>query len=173
MGQSGTKLVIAIGGLALALGAVSWWYRFESAHRATQFWGAEAAELIEEPSEVLGLKLESVPEENEVPEDAGIEFDHRHYATLLQIDLTEARGMVHLRHALMTDSSYLWMKRPKVPSTWRWMLKFSQGDHYVLVLLSDDLATLGKSINSSPIEVISCQPMAETLREYFAALGLE
>jgi len=174
MGQSGTRLVVAIGGLALALGVVSWWYRFESAHRATQFWGPAAAELIAERSDVLGLKLELAPEPVDgVPSGDWISLSPHDYETPLRKDLTDAPGMVHLRHALLTDSNYLWMKRPEVPDTWRWVLRFSQGDRYVLILLSDDLARLGKSMNSSPIEMISCQPMTATLREYFVALGLK
>jgi hypothetical protein len=172
MGQSGSKLVIAIGGLALALGAVSWWYRFETAHRATQFWGPEAAGLIEERSEVLGLKIELFPEGDKVTADAEIELEHRNKAIMLQKDLTDARGMVHLRHALLTDSNYLWIKRPDAPPRWRWALKFQQHDRYMFVLLSEDFATLGKSVDSLPIKIISCQPMAAMLKEYFAGLGL-
>jgi hypothetical protein len=173
MCQSGTKLVIAIGGFALTLGAVSWWYRYETAHRVTQFWGPEAAELIEERSNVLGLMLEAVPEGDPTTEDAGTIFDHRRYSTPLRVNLTNARGMVHLRHALMTDSSYLWIKQPVAPSSWRCALKFHKNNRYVFVLLNEDFTTLGKSVDSLPVEIISCQPMAETLREYFGALGLK
>ena len=60
MSQSGTKLVVALGSLALVLGAASWWYRFESAHRATQFWGPAAAELILELGQVEALTLRPV-----------------------------------------------------------------------------------------------------------------
>jgi len=51
-------------------------------------------------------------------------------------------------------------------------LKFQQHDRYMFVLLSEDFATLGKSVDSLPIKIISCQPMAAMLKEYFAGLGL-
>lgn len=166
--------MVAILGLAVALGAVSWWYRFESAHRATEFWGPVAAELIAEPSQVLGLKLEPISRRQMkvVEGDVLTLGAGSYYEIKVSKDLTDAPGMVHLRHALLTDSNYLWMQRPEDPDAWRWMLKFSRDSRYILILFSEDLATLGKSTDASSVRAISCQPMAETLREYFAALGL-
>lgn len=174
MGQSGTKLVVGLCGLALALGVIAWWYRFETAHRATQFWGSTAAELITESSHVLGLKLKlaSGPVDRD-PNGGAVALSSREYETPIRKDLTDARGMVHLRHALLSDSNYLWSEHPLAPDKWRWMLKFSQGDRYVRVLLNEDFVILGKMVNSSSIETVSCQPMAESLREYFRALGLK
>jgi hypothetical protein len=174
MGQSGTRLVAGLCGLALAVGAISWWHRFETAHRATQFWGPVAAELITEPSHVLGfkLKLASEPTDGD-PNGDGVALSSHEYETPIRKDLTDARGMVHLRHALMSDTNYLWNKDCLAPDDWRWMLKFSQGDRYVVVLLNEDFAILGKLTDSSSVAMVSCLPMAESLREFFQDLGLK
>lgn len=169
MPSSGTKLVIGILALALALGAVSWWYRFETAHRATLFWGPEVAQIIAEPGKITGYKLDPATDAAGEPLDVA----GREYRGVLVRDLTGAAGMVHLRHALVTDSNYLWMKRPAAPDQWRWALQFHKGEHNVLIVLTEDFQTLGKLVGSAPLEMIDCRPMAETLREYFASLGIE
>ena len=169
MGPSGSKLVVTLGCLAFALGLASWWYRFESAHRATQFWGSEAASLIVEPGsvEAIGLQAQNGRTGGEwIPQLEG-------YLIVSRTDLSDARGMVHLRHALVTDTNYLWNETAMPTVLWRWALQFQEADDSVLVLFSTDLATLGKLTSDSPtVEVISCQPMAETLKQYFAHLGL-
>lgn len=172
MNQSGTKLVVALGMLALAFGVGSWWYRFESAHRTTQFWGPEGAELIVEPGQVIAFRLqpligEESEEEKLLPQLSG------EYAVDSRFDLTKAPGLVHLRHALTSDSNYIWEESAPAPSTWRWALQFGDADQPLLVLLTDDLATIGKLAGgSSSLAVISCRPMAETLQQYFQELGL-
>jgi hypothetical protein len=172
MNQSGTKLVVVLGSLALALSVVSWWYRFESAHRMTQFWGPEAAELIVESGQVEALGLQLVAEGEERGVELLPQLDGA-YAVVSRLDLTDAPGMVHLRHAITSDSSYVWSQTAPAPDAWRWALRFYDADRQLLVLLTADLATLGKSTTDfSPVEVISCQPMAETLQQYFTVLGL-
>jgi hypothetical protein len=172
MNSSGSKLVLALGSLAVALGVFSWWYRYESAHRATQFWGPTAAELIVEPGQVEALTLlaasEGEPQAGEVLPQLG-----DGYVVAARLDLAQARGLVHLRHALTSDGNYAWDQPSAELAKWRWALRFHDADQELLVLFTADLATLGKSTSASPaIETISCQPMAATLRQYFAALGL-
>jgi hypothetical protein len=172
MNQSGTKLVVALASLALALGVTSWWYRYESAHRATQFWGSAVAELIVESGPVEAFTLQPAGEGEPPAEDLLPQLGGE-YAVVARLDLTKARGTVHLRHALTSDSNYVWNQAAATPATWRWALRFHDAERQVLVLFTADLATLGKSATGSPsVEAISCEPMAETLRQYFAAIGL-
>jgi hypothetical protein len=152
------------------LGAGSWWYRYQSAHRATQFWGPASAELIVEPGQVEALTLQHAAQ----PQSGqGLPQLGNEYAVTARQDLTKARGTVHLRHALASDSNYVWDQPAATPAKWRWALRFHDADRELLVLFTSDLATLGKATADSPsVEAISCEPMAETLRQYFAALGL-
>lgn len=171
MNRSGTKLVVALASLALVLGVASWWYRFESAHRASQFWGPEAAELIVEPGQVEALTLQPAAEGEQGAADLLPQLGGE-YVVVSRLDFTGARGAVHLRHALTSDSNYVWDQSAAAPAEWRWALRFHDADRQLLVLFTADLATLGKLAADSPsVEAISCQPMAETLQSYFTALG--
>jgi len=155
MQNSGTKLVVALASLAFLLGATSWWYRYEAAHRASQFWGPEASRLI---AEAEGFEVITwMPEENE-----------------LRKDLSSARGQAHLRHALMSDRNYVWNKSVDATGIeWRWTLRFHEGERQVLVKLSEDLEAIGKlDLIAGTVTALSCEPMTASLEQYFGALGV-
>ena len=185
MGQSGTKLVVFLVGLAVTAGVVSWWYRFEAAHQATMFWGAEASKLIALPAEVEVAELALIKEETTAGEAEAAEVGEedstrqlelgRRYKLVKTKPLTNARGMVHLRHVLMSDGSYEW-DSPVDPAQidWKWCLRFFEANREALVVLSDDLAAIGRVVEEgeSQVEAYSCRPLTESLDVYFADLGL-
>jgi len=175
MGQSGTKLVLILAGLALTAGVTSWLYRYEAAHQATTFWGVEAARLIAQPAEAEVFVL-TVPGAEGIAEE-GVELLDlgRKYQPGEAKGLTNARGMVHLRHALMSDGSYEW-DAPVDPATvdWGWCLRFFDGEREVLVVLSEDLAVIGQVVvgGQTAVEAYSCRPLTESLQVYFTDLSL-
>lgn len=170
--QSGTKLVVLLMCLAVALGVYSWWNRYESAHRATQFWGPDNARLIVEDGEVEAMLLQFDPNGSE-PASLETLPILPGYSVLSSVDLSDARGMVHLRFALTSDSNYLWDVQLANLVGWKWALRFAQEGREMTVLFTDDFETLGKLMSDSGnVELIACQPMAETLQEYFLSLGL-
>ena len=165
--QSGTKLVLGVASLAIALGCVAWWYRFDSAHRATEFWGPKAAQLIVESEQIemltLGDRLESEaePSQNSL---AGQSIVSRE-------DVSQVRGMVHLRHALTSDSNYVWNSAAAESINWAWALRYAEADRETYILLDRDFETAGSYAGpGSPVKPISCQPMAETLEAYFSSV---
>ena len=171
MQHSGTKLVIALTSLALVLGATSWWYRYEAAHRATQFWGAVSARLIAESENLEALTFD--------PATADVVAALRPRPMGKSIDLSHARGQAHLRHALMSDRNYIWGElRDTAEIEWRWCLRFHESELQAYVVLSDDLTVIGKYEPSTDtrtahtLTALSCQPMTSSLAEYFRALGL-
>jgi len=169
MKQPGTKLVIGLAGLALAAGLTSWLYRYGATHQSTRFWGSEAASLIARPSEAEFFRLELADSVGE----SGKRLDlGRHYSTTLIREITQERGMVHFRHALMTDGNYEWASEPE-PSKidWRWGMRFHDKQTQALVVLAKDLATIGL-VAEGGVRALSCQPMAETLRDYFQNVNL-
>lgn len=154
--------------LAVALGVYSWWNRYESAHRATQFWGPEAAEVLVEPGKVEVASLGSRGEEGDGTANmtAGQSLGPWR-------DISEVSGMVHLRHALTTDSNYRWDQESLAADIWKWAFRFSRGDREVWVLFTADFATVGNyDRSSSTARAVSCRPMAATLQDYFATLDL-
>lgn len=155
---SGTKLVLLIVGVALTAGGLSWWYRYEAAHRATRFWGPEAAALIAQPSEVRGFAIQ-----NETPRQLGIGQSPV---------LTKTPGMVHLRNALLSDRNYHWDDEP-VAGNWRWCLQFADEGCTATVLFAADFTRLGLQREpGGTIRTANCQPMAITLRDYFRSAGI-
>ena len=158
--------MLLLAGLALTLGAISWWNRYESAHRVTEFWGAENARLIVEPGEVRVFSLEIDSESEE-----GMVASHLEVFPLqLHKDLTKAPGLAHLRYALTTDSNYDWEAKPSEPIAWKWAFRFEGKGKELMVLFTEDFAILGKLTNGdSAIAARSIAPMAETLRDYLLA----
>jgi len=155
MQNSGTQLVLALLGMALLLGVTSWWYRYETARQASQFWGPEASRLIAESE---GLEaVEQVSRDQQI-----------------RTDLSKARGQAHLRHAFMSDRNIVWDKplEDKVIH-WQWQLRFHEAGREAWVLLSDDLKAIGKrAAPAGAVLSFSCEPMTTSLAAYFQAVGL-
>ncbi len=167
--QSGTKLVLGIFGLALAAGIFSWWYRFEVAHRSTTFWGPQFADLIVRPSDVTAFGLK--PTTVESGEDT-LQILSQNFERIDSKDLTSAPGMVHLRNSILTDGNYRW-DEPVSNEDWRWCLQFSGEGMTATILFSENFAVLGRmNQRGDNVRTVDCQPMAETLREYFAEIGV-
>lgn len=166
--------------MALAAGLASWTYRYAATHRSTQFWGHEAALLIARPSKIEFLRLELADSVEDFGEGSGevplqsFDLGRLYLATQVK-EITQKRGMVHFRHALMSDGNYEWASRPD-PSkiNWRWAMRFHDGQMESLLVLAEDLATIGlvASGESPQLKTLSCQPMAETLKDYFRNVGL-
>jgi hypothetical protein len=167
---SGSKLVLVIFALAVLAGALSWLYRYRAAHDSTQFWGPNFALLIAEPSEVTGFELYDAPTGQTGDNKLQI-LDNTFYRTASH-DLTSARGMVHLRNSILTDSNYRW-GTPVETDDWRWGLRFSDGDRIATILFTEDFSILGRmNRRGNEVRQVDCTPMAETLREYFASAGI-
>ena len=171
--QSGSKLVLGIFGLALMAAALSWWYRYESAHRSTSFWGPHFAELIARPSDVtaFGLRKET---DGETSNDS-FPILAKTYSRSEPKDLTKAPGMVHLRHSILTDGNYNWDKPVQDLSPegddWRWCLQFTDGGVTATLLFNEDFTILGRlNRRADEVRSVDCRPLAETLAEYFAKI---
>ncbi|MCH2113526.1 MAG: hypothetical protein MK171_01255 [Pirellulales bacterium] len=166
MEGSGTKLVVTLVGLALLAGGASWIYQYETTHRATEFWGPEVATLIARPSQVEMRQFE--------PPVVGTESLWLPGALGAPQDLSRVRGMVHLRRVLFGDKNYVWDQPINlVEVTWRWRLEFAANNRRGLIVLADDFATIGRLDGEQHrLHAANCQPMAETLQQYFSAIGL-
>jgi hypothetical protein len=164
--QSGTKVVLGIFGLAIVAATLSWWYRFETAHESTKFWGPHFALLIVEPSEVTAFTLAN-PKENAggsypILLDKYVRTDTR--------KLTDAPGMIHLRNSIAHDRNYLWDK-PVSVDQWRYGLQFEADGRSATVLFNDDFTVLGRlNRRGDDLRMVDSTPMAETLRKYFAGV---
>ncbi|MEM8947116.1 MAG: hypothetical protein AAGD11_18225 [Planctomycetota bacterium] len=167
MNQSGTKLVLVLIFAAVVLGGVSWWYRYEAAHRASQFWGSEASRLIAESEGFDAIVFQPCTEE----ELAGLGLD----SIGRTIALHDARGQAHLRHAFLSDRNYLWDDPHDPESTrWRLCLRFSEGGSATHILLSDGFDSIAKyDPESRTVTGFSCVPMTLSLTQYFGPLDAQ
>jgi len=169
---TGTKLVAGLAVLALTLGVVSWWYRFESAHRSTEFWGPTAAELIARPSEVTASTLVSegsADGSSHAPQEILVLGPQQLLVTDAH-DVTDIPGMVHLRNSLLSDGNYYWTTEATAPR-WQWCLQFANKEEKVCLLFSEDFAVVGL-LEEDRVRAVDCQPMAETLRQYCTSAKL-
>lgn len=168
--QSGTKLVLGIFGLALAAGVISWWYRYEAAHRSTTFWGPHFAELIARPSDVSAFGLQEIsPAESN---DESFPILDKTYYPINRQDITKTPGLVHLRNAILSDSNYHWDHEIAFDD-WRWCLQFVGAGRKATILFDEDFTVLGRlNQRGDNLRIVDCQPMAETLREYFDSSGI-
>src|SRR5262245_471220 len=88
-GTSGKLVILGVVAIATVAAAASWWFRYKATHRAAEFWGSEDARLIRDAPIV------------EMYEPAR--------------DISAARGLVHLRNALLEDRSFQWPSKPVSP----------------------------------------------------------
>ena len=86
------------------------------------------------------------------------------YVTVGRWMVSSARGLLHMRNALLEDRSFQW-NRDQTPShdqvQWRWILVFMSPQGGESVYLSTDCDYLMKD----DFRVLSCQPIAAGLAE--------
>jgi hypothetical protein len=166
MPSSGKLVIVGILTIALASAAASWWFRYSATHRAAEFWGPEVSHLIRDAPIVRLCRLKSA--ENEIHASAArIERGTAHCA-----DVRQAKGLTHLRNALLEDRSFHWSKRADADKTWRWALVFRDDERRLecILLFSDD----GSQVTVPPAGgVLSCSPISSGLLEMFHEMAAE
>jgi len=178
MKHSGRKVVLAIGLIALVLGGTGWFYRYHTTHRAAQFWGSTAAMLIRGPSSVVVFELKPIEENSKKSSDLPIKAAD--YFRRRSQDISDARGLVHLRNALSLDRNFDW-EASDSHSEENWVLgiAFSEGEDQQTILFSVDFLQMARVVPGEDqsqvpeLRRISCAPMARSLTTYFESLGIE
>ena len=155
MQNSGKLLILGILTVALLLAGTAWWFRYQTTHRAANFWGPQAVHLIRDAPvvELCQFKL--------------VEPKEPHYSAL-QPRFTDCRnisalpGITHLRNALLEDRSFRWPASPIRPGIeWKWVIIFrdeSNGKEIDLYFSSD--WTFVRGVDDT---VLSAQPIADGL----------
>jgi hypothetical protein len=180
MKNSGSKLILVMCGLALAAAVSGWWSRYAATHRAAEFWGPEAAALLRGPSQVELLELDGTVSLH------GIRWGQANWQDALPViahhNITDAKGLSHLRSALVEDRNYDWDQLParegnfssdtsETDPKWFWALRLTANGHAVTALLSRDFSKLGKlQVGSQAVTWVSCRPLTLPLVTYFKSL---
>jgi hypothetical protein len=164
---SGKLVIITIVAVALVAAGTSWWFRYSATHRAAEFWGPKEARLIRD-APVVQFWVHEPPADLKSTVDA-LKSTDAIVAPATVRDITDARGLVHLRNALLDDRSFNWPPIPPKPGVrWGWVLRF-QNDattEDAIILLSSDckqIVTVDR-----PNVVLLSQPIAAGLSEMIA-----
>jgi hypothetical protein len=157
--SSGKLLIAAMLLAALAAAAASWWFRYSATHRTVEFWGPEAAVLLRDAPHVA---LRSYDQGTNTDVTSAKSTSH---------DISNARGLVHLRTALLEDSSYDWSAKTAVDSDWKSSLVFevtAGAEPRLVILFSPDFnwAANGSS-DAMPQPVVCCKPISDGLKTFF------
>jgi hypothetical protein len=133
----GKIVVIGVFVVALAAASFALWWNINRARRSLEFWGKDAVRLIQhgkavellelQPAETPANSLADQPSTAENPA-AEIRYQDRPLVVKRRLDLSQARGLVHARHALTDDASFVWddAVNASQPATWDYAIRFSQ-----------------------------------------------
>jgi hypothetical protein len=129
-GMSGGPLVLGLLGLAAGLAAFAVWFQWNQTRRCLEFFGPAAARRIQEAP-----RVEMWGQLRVRPDGRGLEANQR-------VDLTSARGLVHLRRGLVEDANYAWTERSGSSAVDRWdvaLVFFDRGSVSPAAVLAFDL----------------------------------
>lgn len=134
MQVSGKLVIIFIFVTALAGGVATLWFQYDARRRSREFWGAETAVLISRAPKVELLRLS--PADEAGPDDELLEIEGVPLKIDQRRDVSKTRGLVHIRDALIRDTSFAWEKeREGCEPQWRFALRFEQDGKDVVVAL--------------------------------------
>lgn len=134
----GKLVIVFIFGTALAAAVFAWTFQYLRGKRVLELWGPRAARLIRvEGDTVWLLVLEEAPDGDTHPDTAktmSIADDTLRVAE--RIDISQARGLIHARQALIEDASFAWEQpRGNCAARWQYALQFRHGDDCATVAI--------------------------------------
>jgi hypothetical protein len=173
-GAWAAAILVFAGGTAACL---AWWYNLSRTRHALDFWGPEAVSLIRDAPLVAAWHI-SFPLRGNTTADLDHALLHPETGAAADVrkvhDISRAKGLVHLRHALLDDRSFDWKNAGVEPENLHYALTFQQGDSRLVIYFSDDFSRLTTSPrgtaahNASRPKHISTEPMAGGLKKYFS-----
>lgn len=117
-GLPGSRLVLGILALAVGLASFAIWFQWTQTRRCLAFFGPDVAAAIQASPRVEAWRL-------------GPHGSSGHMLTRSRADLSQSRGLVHLRHGLVEDANYDWSAPPRPPrptAAWDVALAFFEAD---------------------------------------------
>jgi hypothetical protein len=159
--KSGKPLIIGVLVLGLAAAAAAWWFRYSTTHKAVEFWGSQAAVLIRDaPRVTLRSDAASTDAEGTAEPDVAR-------------DISQAKGLLHLRNAFLEDRNYDWTAKGPADTNWGKSLVFERSEGAeprVVVLFSPDFKWVGNGSAADPAKaaVATSASFAAGLEKFFA-----
>lgn len=152
MRAGGQWVVLGMLAIALAASVGAWIWNLNHSQRALTFWGPKASQLVLKAPRVELLRLAEyvagegsaagaiVPNSELEPKDA-LQVEGRLLRILARKDLSAAPGLIHARHSLTDDASFLRLVtvdeagKASPAGAWTYALSFSDGQETATVLL--------------------------------------
>ncbi|QDU27270.1 hypothetical protein ETAA8_23570 [Anatilimnocola aggregata] len=133
---AGKVVVIGVLVIAVALASFALWWNVNRAKRSLEFWQADAVRIIQHGKRVELLTLRQVAGAS-TAEDA-FALGGQQIEVVSTLDISQAKGLIHARHALTDDSSFVW-NNEKSPANPQWIYAIRFADDKGEVLLALDL----------------------------------
>jgi len=138
----GTLTILAIITLGVSMASVAVWYHHRSGQKCLEIWGIEGANLIRHAKQIEALRLgpRDTTTSNESAEPIEtLTFGDREVAVLGRLDISQARGLLHARHALIVDHNFdPEQQSASLTPSWQYALRFHDGDREVLLAFDPD-----------------------------------
>ncbi|HUY89471.1 MAG TPA: hypothetical protein VMV10_12120 [Pirellulales bacterium] len=164
----GKYAIIAVLALGLAGALGGWWYRSQLQRRAITLWGPEAAELIQQAPRVELLKLEPFDERARNKAEPSFSAAGVKLALAARWDVSQAPGLIHLRHSLINDNSFLWSAPlDDCQPGWPFALRFTSGERAATLLVDFDCR---QALLVERKARISIEPMSKGLASFIREL---
>jgi hypothetical protein len=159
--KSGKRLILGVVAACLVAAAASWWFRYSATHRAAEFWGPQAVALIRDAPHVT-LRSDAPSADGEGTAEADVPRD-----------ISQAKGLTHLRNALLEDASYDWTATAPAGTDNANSLVFATvegGEPRAVVLFSPDFRWVSSGTGADPAKyfVATTEEFAAGLKKFFA-----
>lgn len=123
---TGKMAVVAILGVAVALGLMNLAYQQRRTARSVEYWGAAHRALIvgEQVDVLLLQEATAAPADGEL-----LQVGPRQYRVAQRKDGTGVRGLLHVRRALLDDGAYRWEQSPPQQApVYRYAIRFASDE---------------------------------------------
>lgn len=138
----GKVVVLGIFGVAILLAAFAWWWNLRQNGRASQLWGRDNIRLMRlaKQVELWELAPADAPTISSSERVERLIVDGTPYQILSRRNISQARGLVHARHALTEDASYDWTQPggsagSDNTDSWRLAVRFQEDEQTATLLI--------------------------------------
>ena len=118
----GKLVIISIFGVAIAMSIYAWWHNIHTGNQVIEFFGVEDATRLRHADSIELLTIDT---------DAQGQVNERFNTSAgpssvrSKQNITNAPGMVHLRHMFIQDHTYRWDQGvTELPPNWAFALRF-------------------------------------------------
>jgi hypothetical protein len=164
----GKVVIVAIALLAVGASGVSWMYYARLQRRPIELWGSHAAELILRAPTVRAYGLvpmaDDAREQNSEVQRQFVIAGER-YEAADERDISQARGLSHIRQGLIHDRSFAWDEPSgEQRSHWQFAVEFADGQDTAAVAFDFEAK---RAALAEADRTVSIRPVAGAIEGFF------